>query len=172
MRRISIAATAVLLAAGCSGGTAPPPAETQKAALTPGLYEASWTVASVASTDRTEPATELQQGARGTARGCVREGGAIDPALFAEGKDECTASTSYARGGRLAMQLECRRPGGSGQVMESVNGTTTAQGFQAEVSSTTYLAGAGDYEMIRTVTARRTGECPPDGATDALNAAD
>jgi hypothetical protein len=170
MRGVTIAAAAALLA-GCSGEAPAPEPESESAALSPGLYEASWTVSSVRSTDRTEPATELKQDAKGTARACVDRTGAIDPSLFAEGDDECRPTSSYARGGRLALQMECSRPGGSGQVMQSVNGTTTADGFEAEVSTSTYLAGPGDYAMTRTVTGRRVGECPPAGAAGEANAA-
>lgn len=160
MRAVTMALVAVLVC-GCSAEAPKEEQKAEKAPPAPGLYEASWTVANVASTDRTQPATELEQGSKGTARGCIGANGTIEPALFAEGEDTCTTSTAYVRGGRMAMQLECRRDGANGQVMQSVNGTTTADGFEAEVSSTTYLAGAGDYEMIRNVSARRTGECPP-----------
>lgn len=57
------------------------------------------------------------------------------------------------------MQTECQRPGQPGQVMQSVTGTTTADGFEAEVSTSTYLSGSGDYQMTRTLTGRRVGEC-------------
>ena len=38
-------------------------------------------------------------------------------------------------------------------------------GDEAEVSTTTYLSGYGDYAMSRTFTAKRLGECPPAAAT-------
>ena len=47
----------------------------------------------------------------------------------------------------------------SGQVRQSVSGTFTGDSLDAEVSTTTYLSGVGDYAMTRTVTAKRVGEC-------------
>lgn len=174
MRAWTLAAGAAILASGCSQeAAAPVENETESAALAPGLYEASWTVDSIASTDRTPPSNGLQQGAAGTAKACVAEDGTIDPALFAEGEDECAASSSYVRSGRISIQLECRRPGGTGQVMQSVDGSTTAEAIEANVSTTTYLAAAGDYQMTRKLTAKRVGECPAGDADSTVeNAAD
>ena len=162
MRGLITAAAMAALLAGCSEEA--PQQETQaaeRAALTPGEYEASWTVAALRSTDKTTPATELAEGATGTSRGCVAADGTIDPALFAAGGDECTPSNSFVRGGRINLQMDCRRPGTTGQVMQSVSATSTADSFEGEVSTSTYLSGEGDYEMTRTFTGRRVGECPP-----------
>lgn len=166
MRGLTMVAAAALLVGGCSSEAPPPAEEAESGELAPGLYEASWTVDTLGSTDRSDPSTDLTQGATGTSRACVADG-TIDPALFAEAEDECTASSAYVRGGRISMQIECRRPGAAGQVMQSVNGTSTADTIEAQVSTTTYLAEAGDYQMTRTVTARRVGECPPAGAEGA-----
>ena len=161
MQRIIGAFAACIVLAGCSQ-EAPQQQEDQqqRAALTPGEYEATWTVAHLGSTDETAPGTTLSQGATGTTRACVAEGGEIPPALFAEDGDECSATSSFVRNGRIALQLECRRPSQQGQVLQSVNGTSTAESFEAEVSTTTYFSGEGDYEMTRTVTGRRVGDCP------------
>ena len=170
-RSILAAATTILLAA-CSE-EAPPQKQQpqQRAALAPGEYEASWTVTELRSTDKTDPATELTVGATGTARGCVAEGPVIDPALLTEGEDECTATSSYARGGRISIQMECRRAGEPGQVMQSVNATSTAETFEGEVSTSTYLSGFGDYSMTRTITGRRLGECPAEADAAEVNGA-
>lgn len=172
MRNVLMAAAAALVLAGCAE-EAPQQQQEQAAPAkpTPGLYEASFTVSELRSTDNTAPATELAQGGTATASGCVAADGTIDPSLFAEAEDACTASSSYVSNGRISMQLECRRPGQSGQVMQSVNGTYTADALEGEVSTTTYLSGAGDYAMTRSFTARRTGECPAGGAEAAGNSA-
>lgn len=170
MRALTIAAaTAVLALAGCSDGAPQQQQEEaqESAALSPGLYEATWTVSELRSTDKTDPATKLTQGATGSTQACVQPGPTIDPALFAEGSDKCTPSNSYTRGGRISMQMDCRRPGDAGQVMQSVTGKSTAESFEGEVSTTTYLAGAGDYSMTRTFTGRRVGECPAQDAEKA-----
>ena len=54
----------------------------------------------------------------------------------------------YVRNGRIQMDLTCTRKGQSGQVRQSVSGTFTADSIDAEVSTTTYLSGAGDYSML------------------------
>ena len=169
-RSILIAATAVLLGACSEDAPQQQEGTQQRAALTPGEYEASWTVTEVGSTDKTEPATELTVGATGTARGCVAEGLVLDPALFAEGEDECTPTSSYVRDGRISIQMECRRPDEPGQVMQSVNATSTAESFEGEVSTSSYFSGFGDYSLTRTVTGRRIGECPAESEAADGNA--
>lgn len=165
MERMFIATAAALLAAGCSQEAPKNEAQAAPATVAAGQYEASWTVASLRSTDRMTPATNLKEKAAGTTLGCVGADGKIDPALFAEDGDECTASNAYVRGGRIALDLKCTRKGDSGEVRQSVSGTYGADGFEAEVSTTTYLSAPGDYAMVRNFTARRVGECPP--ATEA-----
>jgi hypothetical protein len=64
----------------------------------------------------------------------------------------------------MQMDLTCSREGTDGQVRQSVSGTFTADTIEAEVSTTTYLSGYGDYAMSRTFTAKRLGECPPAAA--------
>lgn len=169
---IFIAAASAILLAGC-GEEAPPPAqEAERAPPSPGLYELSWSDVEINSTDEGEPATGAGEGEAGagaafTDRTCVGEDGTIPLSAFAEAGDECTATSSFVRNGRISLQLECRREGQPGQVLQTVNGTSTAEGFEAEVSTTTYFSGTGDYEMSRTVTGRRVGECPAEGAGEA-----
>jgi hypothetical protein len=167
MRGLMIAAAAAGLLAGCSEQAPQQQQPQQKATLSPGLYEASWTVSELRSTDKTDPATKLAVGETGSAEGCIQQGPAIDMALFAEGSDQCTPSNSYARGGRINIQMKCKRSGDDGQVMQTVTGTSTAEGFEGEISTSTYLAGFGDYSMIRTVKGRRVGECPAEDSTGA-----
>lgn len=166
MRALAIVAGAAVTLA-CSE-EAPQQNQAQaKAALTPGLYEASWTVTEVRSTDKTDPATKLTVGATGKAEACIQDGPVIDLELFAEGDDECKASNSYVRGGRINIQMQCKRPDEPGPVMQTMTGTSTAQGFEGEVSTSTYLAGFGDYSMIRTVSGKRIGDCPAEDLPSA-----
>lgn len=160
-----MAAAAALGLAACGGGGDAAPEEEKPASLEPGLYEASWKVSALSSTDKTTPATNLEAGTSGTTKGCVADGPAIDPLMFAEDGDNCTATSSYARKGRINLQYECNREG-QGRVMQTVSGSSTADGFEAEVSSSTYLTGPGDYSMTRSFTARRVGECPAEGIGD------
>jgi len=164
MRRLVIAAGAAALLAGC-GEEAPVKNETEAAtSLEPGQYQAQWKVASLRIVDKNKTAaTNLKQDATGTTTACVTD--KIDPALFAEDGDTCTIGNPYIRNGRLQMDLTCSRKGQSGQVRQSVSGTFTADSIDAEVSTTTYLSGYGDYAMTRNFTAKRVGECPPAATT-------
>ena len=167
MRKLVIAAGAAALLGGC-GGEAPVKNDTEAevASISPGQYQADWKVASLRIIDKNKTAaTNLKQDATGQTTACVAEGGSIDPALFAEDGDTCKAANPYMRNGRLQMDLTCTRQGASGQVRQSVSGTFTADKIEAEVSTTTYLSGYGDYAMSRTFTAKRLGECPPAATT-------
>lgn len=166
MNRLIIAAGAAILAAGCSA-EAPKAEEAPAAELKPGQYQASWTIAQLRSTDRTIPATNLKEKATGTTTRCIAAKNAIDPALFAEDGDTCTETNAYARNGRISIELTCKRKGDAGEIRESISGTYTADAFEAEVSTSTYLEAPGDYALTRTVTAKRIGECPGAAAKPA-----
>jgi hypothetical protein len=171
MRNLLIAAGAAALLAGC-GEEAPVKNETEAAAsLKPGQYQAQWKVASLRIVDKNKTAaTNLKPDATGTTTACVTD--QIDPALFAEDGDTCTIANPYMRNGRLQMDLTCTRKGQEGQVRQSVSGTFTADSIDAEVSTSTYLSGYGDYAMSRTFTAKRLGECPPAAKTAGKEAAE
>lgn len=160
MRNLIIAAGAAMLLSACSE-EAPVQEEETATSLKGGQYEASWKVGSLQSVDKTTPATNLKQDASGTTLACIAADGTIDPALFAEDGDSCTAKNPYVRNGRIGLDLTCQREGTSGEVRQSVSGSFKADTLDAEVSTTTYLSGAGDYAMTRTVKAKRVGECPP-----------
>ena len=169
MRALGIAAATVAVALAACSEDAPQPQNQaqQKAALSPGYYEATWKVSELRSTDKTDPATSAAVGDSGTAKGCIREGPVIDMALFAEGSDKCTPTNSYTRGGRINIQMQCARPDEPGPVMQTVTGSSSAEAFQGEISTSTYLTGFGDYSMIRTVTGKRIGDCPAEDSAPA-----
>lgn len=167
MRNLVIAAGAALFVTAC-GGEAP---QQNASAETPdkpvaGQYQASWTVTALRSVDKTTPATNLKDKATGTSTACVDGSGAIDPALFAEDGDECAIENKYISGGRISMDVKCSRKGAPGEIRQSISGSYTADGIEAEASTSTYLTGAGDYAMTRTFTAKRSGECAPAPADD------
>jgi hypothetical protein len=159
--RIAILGTVTLLLAACGGEAPQQQAEVAPEKLAAGQYEANWTVAQLRSTDQSNPATNLKANATGTTTACVGDDGAIDPALFAEDGDTCTTSNAYVRNGRISFDVTCKRGRDAGEIRQSVNGNYTADGLEAEVSTTTYLAGSGDYTMVRNFTGKRIGECPP-----------
>ena len=148
---------------GCGGEAAQQnqSATAKPAALQAGEYEVTGTVKAVRSTDSTTPATALKlDAALPPVRACVAADGAIDPAMFAEGKDSCKQDNAYVRDGRLNVTLNCQRPGNGG-VMQLANGTfKSADAFEAEVLTSTYFSGTGDYAMTRALTAKRVGDCP------------
>jgi len=161
MRTFVIIAGGLVALGGCSSEAPKKEEAATPATLAAGQYEASWTVDALRSVDKTTPATNLKEKATGTATGCVGDDGKLDLALFAEDGDECTASNAYMRNGRISIDVSCTRKGAKGEVRQSISGTYDAQGFKAEVSTSTYLAETGDYAMTRTFTGKRVGECPP-----------
>ena len=165
MRKLIIVAGAAFLASACSEEAPVKLEEETAASLQGGQYEASWKVANLRSVDKTTPATNLKQDGAGTTLACIAADGTIDPALFAEDGDTCTAKNPYVRNGRIGLDVSCTRSGSGGEIRQSVNGTFKAENLEAEVTTTTYLSGAGDYAMTRTVTAKRVGVCPPNTET-------
>ncbi|MFP5329676.1 MAG: DUF3617 domain-containing protein [Alphaproteobacteria bacterium] len=163
MRRLILCA-AVALLGGCGGEEAAVNngSEQVPAALNPGEYEVTTLVESLRSTDQTTPATKAKaDGKAVTHRACVASDGTVEPAMFSEAGDECRIENVYARNGRLTLALSCSRPGAPGLVAQSVAGTFSADGFDAEVETATYLTGAGDYAMRRKMTGKRVGDCAP-----------
>ena len=136
MRNLMFAAGAALLVTAC-GGEAPKQEAKTKAPDKPvaGQYQASWTVTSLRSVDKTTPATNLKDKATGTSTACVDAAGAIDPALFAEDGDECSIENKYVSGGRISMDVKCSRKGASGEIRQSISGSYTADGLEAEAST-------------------------------------
>ena len=164
MRTMVLGFAAAGLLAACSGDTVKEPKQEAKAdALQPGEYEVTDKVDELRSIDNSTPATAVKAAAAGevspTSRICVGKDGAIDPKVFAEAGDKCSATGSYLRGGRLSYQFNCTRAG-KGGLGQLVDGKFTADSFEASVSTSTFFSGAGDYELKRTLTGKRVGECP------------
>ncbi len=164
MRTIIGAALAAALVAGCSGDSAQQQNASQEAtakALQPGEYELTAKVDQLRATEGPSPATALKAGAEAPPRrACVATDGSLDPKMFAEGSDTCTVADSYVRNGRMSVQLKCKRAGQGGHVMQLVDGDFKTDSFEAKVLGSTSFSGSGDYEMARSVTAKRVGDCP------------
>lgn len=159
MRFVTIIGAAALVA-GCGGEAARKPAAEAKAtALQPGEYEVTGTVKELRSTDQSTPATTLKAGSALTpVRACIAADGKLDPKLFAEASDSCKQETAFVRNGRINVQLNCQRSGNGG-VMQLANGTFKADSFEAEVLTSTYFGGSGDYSASRALTGKRVGAC-------------
>jgi hypothetical protein len=166
LRNLIIAAAAAALLSACAEEAPAKKEEAAPAAPAAGQYEATWKVASLRSVDKSTPATKLKQDASGRVSACVAADGKIDPTLFAEGSDVCTVANPYVSNGRLSLDLTCSRKTQAGEVRQSVTGTFTADALDTEVSTSTYLAGLGDYAMVRTIKAKRVGECLPAAKTE------
>ncbi len=159
MLRLIVVATAAVLLCGCSEDKPVQQEHAAAKALSGGQYEASWKVTALRSIDKSKPLTNLKMDAAGTTRACIAADGSVDPALFAEDGDRCTISNPYVRNGRMNLNLTCKRGSDAGELRQTVTGTFTADSLDAEVTTTTYLTGLGDYAMTRTVTAKRVGDC-------------
>jgi hypothetical protein len=159
MMKYVMTAAALTLLSAC--GDPPKPVATEKAkTITAGEYEVTSEVTKLASADKSTPATIYKMGDKNVIRACIAADGALDPAMFIEKGDSCTAQSSYVRAGRLSVQYQCSRPD-RGNVYPAADGNFTADGFEALVTVGTAFAGDGDYNLTQHLTAKRVGECPP-----------
>ena len=163
--RLALAAPLLLLAA-CGDGApkvAQPRADAET--LSPGQYAVAAKVVSVASTDKTTPATKLKVGDSATATGCVGADHVPAPSLFVDDPgDVCKIDNSYVKSAILNLAMTCTRKRNPGFVSQSISGAFTAEGFTAQVKTNTSFAGRGDYALVRQLTAKRTGTCAPDAS--------
>ena len=163
---VTIGGAGMLALAACSDDsatTAPPKAE-KAATLAAGEYEVATKVEDLRSTDHTTPLTKAKltgpDGAPTVQRACVAADGTIAPEVFTEPGDTCKINNSYARSGKINMQIGCERAGAPGNVMHSIDGNFESESFTATVNTGTYFTGSGDYAMRRSMTGKRVGVCP------------
>lgn len=162
-----LAGTAALALAitACGGETEGEPAGGEMTAekvdaLLPGEYEITATVTSIDVTDGDTAATPLKVDDVRTHKVCVGDDGLLPPETFGEENDNCSIdSGAYFKKGRVRQQLTCSRDGQRGQVNLQVNGEFTAEGMEGDVRSGTFFAGTGDYQMTRTLSGKRLGDC-------------
>lgn len=161
MRTIVTALIGAALIAACGDDSAnqAKPKKERANALKPGEYEVTAKVDAIRSTDNSTPATKSKVGeAPKVTRTCVPADGAIDPSAFAEAGEKCTVSDPYMRGGRMSLQLKCLR--NNQQLGQVVDGQFTADSFTGTARTSTFFAGSGDYELTRTLSGKRVGDCP------------
>lgn len=167
-----LAGTAALALAltACGGETAEAPASDAPAkaekvdALQPGAYEVTATVTALDITEGDTAATSLKVDDIITSNVCVGEDGKLPAETFAEAGDDCSIdSGAYFRRSSVRQQLTCSRPGKTGPINLLVDGEFTADSFESDVSTGTFLAGPGDYNMKRTIAGKRTGDCSAEG---------
>lgn len=160
MRTIILGLAAAGLLAACSDSATDAKKEAKAQALQPGEYEVTAKVDAIRSTDNSTPGTKSAAAdPPRVTRTCVPANGTIDAAVFAEADETCTATDRYMRGGRMSLQFKCNRSG-EGLMTQMVDGNFTADGFTGKLMTATYFAGPGDYELTRTITGKRVGDCP------------
>lgn len=151
--------------AGCGDGAADTPkqaAAPAAQALSAGQWETVTEVTDFASADAGSPAIDTPKGTRISNTVCVAAGEEKQPpAVLLAGAPEysCKYGNHYMSGGALNSELDCTRAGVRGQVMMGVDGSYTADTFEANQSLTTYLPGTGDVRINAKVTGRRIGAC-------------
>ena len=157
----------LLLLAGCGGEPAAPAAEDKAApaAFPAGEWEVTTLTESLKSADNSTPATKYKQGATTVAKVCAAPGPKPDPALFIEAGDKCSATSAYAKAGRISISYTCDRPG-RGMLMPTLDGKYDADTFEVAASTGSYFKGDGDYVMTQNIKGKRLGDCTP-GATPA-----
>ncbi|MEO7813907.1 MAG: DUF3617 family protein [Sphingomicrobium sp.] len=147
--------------AACNEAPAPAPSAEDKgppAQFVPGQYEVSALTETLKSADQFSPATRHKVGATDVQTICSPAGPKPAPALFADKGDRCTATSEYAKDGRINMSYNCQRPG-QGLLTLTFDGKYDAQSFEVEVATGTYFSGQGDYVLTQRIKGKRLGDC-------------
>ena len=162
MRLIAVATLLVLGA--CSEGGEKKPAEPDKTALqlAAGQWQSSSEVTDMRKQDKGAPAMKADKGTKMEAAACVAEADAKNPppALLAGLEDaSCTYQNIYMARGRINASMTCTKPGLSGQLLVSADGTYTDKSFELTSTVNTMLPGDGDISFDSKVTGRHSGAC-------------
>ncbi len=162
--RMMILLALTLPLAACNEAAAPAPAEEKgpPALFVPGEYEVTALTETLKSADQFSPATKHQVGATDVSKICSPAGPKPAPALFADKGDSCTATSDYAKDGRINMSYNCQRPG-QGLLTLTFDGKYDDQSFEVAVATGTYFSGQGDYVLTQRIKGKRLGDCaaPP-----------
>jgi len=160
-----LALVPLCLVASCSGGGEEKKAEEAAAAtIDGGQWETSFEVTKFGSTDQSPPAMKAAVGDKAINAICVPEAerSTPPPELFAGEGYECDYKNNYIRNGRINASINCTREGVTGDIMMTVDGSYKADSLEGTVTTTTYLPGAGDFQMDRKLTGRKTAAaCAP-----------
>ena len=155
---------ALLALSACSEGEAPQnKVATAAQQLEAGQWQLAGEIQSASARDEGPPVLKTEAGTKTNASGCVAEAERKrpPPALLTATEDACDYRDFYMSGGRINATMVCKRPGLSGELRHSVNGTYTAGEITAQVDTDTYLDGPGDMAFTTKVTGRRVGACTP-----------
>ena len=172
MKKLILAGAAALAITACGSepeeSTDTAAAEGPVDTMLPGAFLVRTEVTSITPADDADPATSLSEGQVVENEVCIGEDGILPAAAFAEAAEECTIRNPYNRRGRMRADLTCTAA--AGRVDLSVNADFTGESIEGTIDSTSSFAGTGDYQMRRTITAERTGDCTAAEAEEDLEA--
>ncbi len=146
--------------AACDSDAPAPPAEEKgpPATFVPGEYEVTALTETLKKADQFAPATKHKVGSTDVQKICSPAGPKPAPALFADKGDTCTATSDYAKNGRINMSYNCQRPG-HGLLTLTFDGKYDEKSFEVEVATGTYFSGQGDYVLTQRIKGNRLGDC-------------
>ena len=151
--------TLLLPLAGCDDAPVPVAQEKGPPALfVPGEYEVTALTETLKAADQFAPATKHKVGQSDVQKICSPAGPKPTPTLFADKGDTCTATSDYARNGRINMSYNCQRPG-HGLLTLTFDGKYDEKSFEVEVATGTYFSGQGDYVLTQRLRGKRLGDC-------------
>ena len=158
---------ASLLALTACGGEVPKAAEktAPPATFPAGEWEISALTETLKAADQFAPATKHKAGVTEVSKICSPPGGKPSIALFSDKGDSCTATSDYAKRGRINMSYNCQRPG-HGLLTLTFDGKYDAETFEVAVSTGTYFSGQGDYVLTQRIKGKRLGDCPAAAPAD------
>ncbi|WP_309601905.1 DUF3617 family protein [Sphingomonas sp.] len=152
---------ALLLPLAACGSEAPAPVAADKgppAIFPAGNYEVSALAETLKAADQFTPATKHKVGQTEVRTICSPAGDKPAVALFSDTGDTCTATSDYAKNGRINMSYNCQRPG-QGLVTLTFDGKYDEQSFEVAVATGTYFSGQGDYVLTQRIKGKRLGDC-------------
>lgn len=164
MRYLGFAALAAVTTLTACGGEAEN--NTKAAAaneLRPGQYEVVAEATQFSQEDEGTAAFNLAVGTRETRSICLGESVTGD-VFAAEGMTCQPDAGAYIRGGSINATYRCTAEGRTGEIGMNVNGSFTAEGFEATRNIRTNFSGDGDVVAGANLTGRRTGDCTPAAA--------
>ncbi len=147
--------------AACGPDAAAPAAEDSAppATFPAGQWEVSALTETLKGADNFTPATAHKAGVTDVSTICSPPGAKPDSTLFSDKGDVCTATSDYAKGGRINMSYNCQRPG-QGLLTLTLDGKYDADTFEVAVATGTYFSGQGDYVLTQRIKGKRLGDCP------------
>jgi hypothetical protein len=178
MRKLSIAAAAVLVLAACGGqrdedagnggDAAEAPSEAGGAdggaaaiAITPGEWELTVEMIRMSAPGMPAGATPPTMPPT-TIRTCLtpEQAGRPTPGFLTGGgaDNDCTYENLSTAGGRLQGTVQCTTP--DGNMRTTFDGRITAESYEMTQQAQISTAGAPGMEMESRVTGRRIGDCP------------